>query len=83
MKPQEGSPYESFFSSSVGFVADGDPGPDDDRVTLLGDSSTQISLFTVPDIGGPTAGDKDVLTVEFNATPPCNEIATEKRPYIM
>jgi len=71
-------------TDSTGFVADGDPDPlVDDRIIPLGDGSTQLLLVTAVDIGGPLPTDKDVLTVTFDATPPCNEIATDKRPYIM
>lgn len=70
-------------TSSEGFVVDGDPSEVDDRVTLLGDGSTLILLVTEVDVGGPLSEDKDVLTVSFDATPPCNEITGEKQPYIM
>ncbi len=68
--------------SSVGFENCTICSPDD-RIIVHGDGSTQILLKTAVSIGGPTGGDKDVLTVSFDATPPCNEITGEKRPYIM
>jgi len=63
--------------------------PEDDRISVLGDGSTQLTLLTAHDIGAPDVVspggpyDKDVITVTFKATPPCNEIVGEKRPYIM
>jgi hypothetical protein len=76
-------------TNSDGFDPDGDPDPlIDDRVIPIADGSTQIIVVTTDDIGGdlvpiPGTDYLDVRTVTFKATPPCNEIGDEKRPYIM
>ena len=68
---------------STGFDPD-DPGiPGDERVVELEDGSTQITVFTAADIGGPTAVEADVAMLHFEARPPCNDIVGSNHPYIM
>jgi len=70
----------------TGFVIDmdGDPTPCvDERVVEIGDGSTQITVFTDADLGGPTGVEADVAMLHFEARPPCNDIATVDQPYIM
>ena len=66
-------------TSSNNFVADGDPGPDDDRITAHADGSTQIVAVTASHLGQAA----DAYTIEFDATPPANADAAPEILYVM